>query len=58
MTFTQNFDWHPARFGGRVTVAFKAGVTQTVTRECAAAALQAGAIKPDDSRKTEAHDPV
>lgn len=52
VTFVKDFDWNPVRFGGRVTMAFKAGVTLTITRECAAAARKAGAIE-DGSGKTE-----
>lgn len=41
--FTSDFDFSPAERGGRVTVAYKAGMVQNVTRECADAAEKAGA---------------
>lgn len=40
--FLEDFDWSPAEFKGRVTVAYKAGMELRVTRACAAAALAAG----------------
>jgi hypothetical protein len=41
--FTRDFDFSPAAKAGRVTVAYKAGMVQNVTRECADAAEKAGA---------------
>lgn len=43
--FLRNFDWDPEKFNGRLTVAFKAGVIQHVTRACAAKAIAAGAAE-------------
>jgi hypothetical protein len=40
--FTADFDFSPAAFGGRSTIAYKAGMELNVTRECAAAAKAAG----------------
>jgi hypothetical protein len=41
--FTRNFDFSPAARGGRVTIAYKAGMVQNVTRECADVAEKASA---------------
>ena len=41
--FDRDFDFSPTAKGGRVTVAYKAGMVQNVTRECAEAAEKAGA---------------
>lgn len=46
VTFNRNFDFSPAAKRGWVTVAYKAGGTHNVTRECARAALAAGAAAP------------
>lgn len=43
VTFTRNYDFSPAKLGGRVTVAYKKGTTLLVNRECADGALAAGA---------------
>jgi hypothetical protein len=53
--FTRNFDFNPRAYGGRVTLAFKAGMRVSVTRECKQAALESGAIEndTDQSRKTD-----
>lgn len=40
--FTEDFDFSPDALGGRVTTAFKAGMVENVTRECAGAAIDAG----------------
>ena len=40
--FTSDFDFSPAARKGLVTVAYKAGVTENVTRECADKAIAAG----------------
>jgi hypothetical protein len=50
ITFSKNFDWSPAKFNGRVTLALPAGLKKLVTRECAEAAAKAGAIESDESR--------
>lgn len=42
-TFTRDFDWSPPALRGTVTTAYKAGTTETVTHECAAAAEAVGA---------------
>lgn len=39
--FTEDFDFSPPALGGRVTTAFKAGMVENVTRECATAAFAA-----------------
>jgi hypothetical protein len=41
--FNRNFDFSPAAKAGRVTIAYKAGMVQNVTRECAEAAERGGA---------------
>lgn len=43
LRFIRPFDFDPPAFGGRATVAFPAGHVGRVTRDCAAAALAAGA---------------
>lgn len=49
--FTEDFDFSPPALGGRVTTAFKAGMVENVTRECATAAFAASravrANRPD-----------
>lgn len=40
--FTRDFDFSPAAKGGCVTIAYKAGMTENVTRECATLAVAAG----------------
>ncbi|OJU12751.1 MAG: hypothetical protein BGN85_08795 [Alphaproteobacteria bacterium 64-11] len=47
VTFTRDFDFSPEAMGGRVTVAYKAGMTKNVTRECAAKALASGRIEQE-----------
>jgi hypothetical protein len=39
--FTSDYDFSPAARNGRVTVAYKAGMVQNVTRECATLAVAA-----------------
>ena len=39
ITFTDDFDFSPAAKGGRVTTAYKRGMTMNVTRECAELAI-------------------
>lgn len=45
LAFTADFDFSPVAHGGRVTIAFKAGMRMLVTRECAEAAIAAGKAK-------------
>jgi hypothetical protein len=40
--FVGDFDFSPAAFKGRVTLAYKAGTEANVIRECAALAIPAG----------------
>ena len=40
--FIRDFDFSPEALGGRVTIAYKAGMVQSVTRECAGKAIPAG----------------
>lgn len=54
--FTKDFDFRPAAKGGRVTVAYRAGMTQNVTQEAAAAAEAAGAGKPVKAVKSDGED--
>jgi len=42
VTFKEDFDWDVPEHKGLATVAFKAGVTETVTRACGEAAVAAG----------------
>lgn len=52
--FTADFDFSPAALGGRVTLAYRAGTTVTVTTECATAAIAAGkAVKASPPRRSE-----
>lgn len=56
--FTRNFDWEPPELKGRAVTAYKAGMERFVRRNCAEAALAAGAAVrtgrpgPDDEVKT------
>lgn len=40
--FTGHFDWRVPAHKGLVTIAYKAGTTRFVTRQCAADAIAAG----------------
>ncbi|WP_073052066.1 hypothetical protein [Kaistia soli] len=40
--FTAPFDFSPAAKGGRMTIAYRAGMVKLVTRECEQAAVAAG----------------
>jgi len=53
--FTSPFDFSPAAFGGRVTIAYKPGV-HNVTRECAEKVRAAGVGKPVKAAKGKAED--
>jgi hypothetical protein len=44
--FEKDYDFSPDAKGGRVTIAYKAGMVQNVTRECAEKAEAAGAGAP------------
>ena len=44
--FVADFNWHPPELGGRVHIAFKAGMECRVRRICAAEAIAAGAAIP------------
>lgn len=50
--FTADFPFSPEARGGRVTIAYKAGMTMNVTRECADKAIAAGKAEPA-KRKAE-----
>lgn len=43
--FLADFDFSPAARGGRVTIAYRAGVVANVTRECLALARALGRIE-------------
>lgn len=43
--FTRSFDFYPAKFKGRVCIAYKAGMSLNVTRACAERAEAAGAAE-------------
>lgn len=49
--FTGDFDWSPPEFNGRVTMAYKAGMTLIVTTPCAEAAVAAGKAEKLAPRK-------
>jgi hypothetical protein len=54
--FTEDFDFSPVVKGGRVTKAYKAGMVQFVTRECATRALAAGKAKRAQSTRKASDD--
>ncbi len=56
LRFIAPFDFSPAARGGRVTIAYPAGMVRNVTRECAALALAAGKAKATVSPRREASD--
>ena len=50
--FLKDFDWSPPAMNGRVTIAYRAGMTENVTRDCADLAMSTGhavAKTPDES---------
>jgi hypothetical protein len=51
--FTANYDFSPDAKGGRVTIAYKAGMVMNVTRECGDKAIAAWKAEPA-KRKAEA----
>lgn len=51
--FTQDFDWAPEKFKGRVVIAFKAGSALLVTTPCALAAFAAGKARPEEKGTNE-----
>jgi hypothetical protein len=51
--FTTDYDFSPDAKGGRVTIAYEAGMVMNVTRECADRAIAAGKAEPA-KRKAEA----
>lgn len=57
--FKDDFDWEPPEAKGRTVIAYKAGTTKLVRKECAADAVAAGAgaevRKPAKARPTGAH---
>lgn len=44
--FSADFDWSPPAYRNRVTIAYKAGMVQLVTRACADKATAKGAASP------------
>lgn len=52
--FDQDFDFSPVERGGRVTIAYKAGMVMNVTRACAEAAERVGAGLPTKPEKEPA----
>ena len=49
VTFAADFDYSPSAYRGGVTIAYLAGQERSVTRECAEAAVKAGALKPTET---------
>jgi hypothetical protein len=43
--FLRDFNWHVPEYAGRVTIAYKAGSTETVKQRCADDAIAAGAAE-------------
>jgi hypothetical protein len=52
--FARDFDFSPAKHGGRVTIAYLAGTTRNVTRECADLAVSSGAAEPAQKEAQDA----
>lgn len=46
IAFTRDFDWSPPEKKGRVSIAYKSGMTLFVRRTCAEEAIAAGAAEP------------
>ena len=44
VAFIKDFDFSPKRPHGHITIAYKAGMKESVTRECVAAAKKAGVL--------------
>lgn len=53
VTFTDDFDFSPAARKGMVTVAYKAGITANVTRECLELAIAAGKARRTSAPKSK-----
>jgi hypothetical protein len=53
VTFTADFDFSPAARKGTVTVAYKAGTTDNVTRECLELAIAAAKARRTTSPKAK-----
>ena len=60
LRFLSDFDFRPAGRNGQVRVAFMAGMVARVTRECAAAAVAAGAAEAveDNGPGSDFREPV
>lgn len=56
VSFTSDFDFSPAAKKGHVTVAYKAGTTANVTRECADIAIDAKKAKGTTAPKADANE--
>lgn len=56
LRFTSDYDFSPDARGGRVTIAYKAGMTRNVTRECADRAIVAGKCVRTTSPRTKEAD--
>lgn len=54
VTFSAPFDFSPAALKGRVTIAYEAGQTYSVTRECGEAAIAAGKATAVPRRRGDA----
>lgn len=54
VTFTADFDFSPAARKGTVTIAYKAGTTDNVTRECLEQVLEAGKAERTTAPKAKA----
>lgn len=54
VTFSAPFDYSPAALNGRVTIAYEAGKTYSVTRECGEAAIAAGKASAAPRRRADA----
>lgn len=52
--FSAPFDFSPAALNGRVTIAYEAGKTYSVTRECGEAAISAGKAQAAPRRRGDA----
>jgi hypothetical protein len=52
LRFDKDFNFSPDAKAGRVSIAYKAGMVQNVTRECAEKAKAAGVGAPTQADKT------
>lgn len=54
VTFIEDFDWTPPEANGRITIAYKAGMTVKVRKRAAEAAMAAGVIDEKATKNVNA----